>query len=462
MLKKKLTKSNSKTNTFLANHSMRILYLFLKIVMNYSLRVYFPRMKFINMPKKRLGRTIYVSNHAASFMDPISIAGLTRPIVFFMTRSDVFTSITKPILWACQMLPIYRQKDGDDAVKKNEAIFIKCGKILKYGRNLLIFGEGFTDDIFIRRLKKVKKGAVRIGFQALEAQNWKKDIYIAAVGCNYSNPNQMRSDLLISFSDKICLNDYKEVYLKNPNKVINDLTLIVEKRMQEQITHNSIKERAPLHERIMVLTRRGMNAINFNRKIKLEERWRYSQDLANWLNNPERKEDRIEKLNQKTIDYDTLLKKEKVKESLVFWKLENPSGSRSKELISLLVLFPFALIGTLQCAVPFLFSKRTVEKMMKRPVFWGSVKVVFGMITIAIFNIPSTILFHKYISLNGWMTFGYFLSIGLTGLAAYIWMTSRNTYIEKGRINQKNMQSIFEERAAVMNELHQFLPEKFH
>jgi len=441
---------------------MRILYLFLKIVMNYSLRVYFPRMKIINMPKKRLGRTIYVSNHAASFMDPISIAGLTRPIVFFMTRSDVFTSITKPILWACQMLPIYRQKDGDDAVKKNEAIFVKCGEILKYGRNLLIFGEGFTDDVFIRRLKKVKKGTVRIGFQALEKQNWEKEIYIAAVGCNYSNPNQMRSDLLISFSDKICLNDYKDAFLKNPNKVINDLTLIVEKKMQEQVTHNSIKERAPLHERIMILTRRGVNAINFNKNISLEERWRYSQNLANWLNSPERNEEEIEIINQQTIAYDAFLKKEKVKESLVFWKLKTPSGSRTKEMMSLILLLPFALIGTVQCAIPYLFSKRLTEKMMKRPVFWGSVKVIFGMITIAIFNIPSTILFHSYISINGWMTFVYFLSIGITGLAAYTWMISRNKYIEKGKVNQKDMQSVFNKRESIIDELHQFLPEKFH
>ena len=430
--------------------------------MNYSLRVYFPRMKIINMPKKRLGRTIYVSNHAASFMDPISIAGLTRPIVFFMTRSDVFTSITKPILWACQMLPIYRQKDGDDAVKKNEAIFVKCGEILKYGRNLLIFGEGFTDDVFIRRLKKVKKGAVRIGFQALEKQNWEKEIYIAAVGCNYSNPNQMRSDLLISFSDKICLNDYKDAFLKNPNKVINDLTLIVEKKMQEQVTHNSIKERAPLHERIMILTRRGINAINFNKNISLEERWRYSQGLANWLNSPERNEEEIEIINQQTIAYDAFLKKEKVKESLVFWKLKTPSGSRTKEMMSLILLLPFALIGAVQCAIPYLFSKRLTEKMMKRPVFWGSVKVIFGMITIAIFNIPSTILFHSYISINGWMTFVYFLSIGITGLAAYTWMISRNKYIEKGKVNQKDMQSIFNKRESIIDELHQFLPEKFH
>ncbi len=414
------------------------------------------------MPKQRFGRTIYVSNHAASFMDPLVVAGLTRPIVFFMTRSDVFTTITKPILWGFQMLPIYRQKDGDDAVKKNEAVFDRCSRILKWGRNLLIFGEGFTDDIFIRRLKKVKKGAIRIGFLSLEKVNWEKKIYVAAVGCNYSNPNQMRSDLLISFSDKICLNDYKDAFLENPSKVINELTREIEKRMQAQITHNSIKERASLHERIMILTRRGMNAINFNREIPLEERWKYSQQLATWLNSSERKEEVIKAIDQKTIAYEKLLQKEKVEENLVYWKKNNPTGKRTKEQLKLILLFPFALIGAIQCAIPYFFSKKLAEKMMKRPVFWGSVKLVLGMFTIAIFNIPSTLLFHYYLSLNGWMTFAYFLSIGLTGLSAYIWMTTRKDYLKKGVIKKKDLSLVFKERTDTIKALHHFLPEEFH
>jgi 1-acyl-sn-glycerol-3-phosphate acyltransferase len=98
-------------------------------------------------------------------MDPLAVASLRRPIVFFMTRSDVFTSFTKPFLWAAHMLPIYRQQDGVDTKDENTRVFAKCTNILSFGRNLLIFGEGFTDDVFIRRLKPIKKGAIRIGFR---------------------------------------------------------------------------------------------------------------------------------------------------------------------------------------------------------------------------------------------------------------------------------------------------------
>ena len=154
---------------------MRFFYLILKIVLQYSLRIYYPRQKIVNRQRNFFGRTIYVSNHAASFMDPLVIGGLQRPIIFFMTRSDVFTPVMRPILWLAHMLPIYRQHDGEDTKAKNDETFTKCTRVLSFGRNLLIFGEGFTDDVFVRRLKPVKKGAARIGFGTLEAMNWEKD-----------------------------------------------------------------------------------------------------------------------------------------------------------------------------------------------------------------------------------------------------------------------------------------------
>ncbi len=122
---------------------MRLLYFVLYIILKYPLRIFYPRVHSVNSPKNFFGRTIYVSNHAASFMDPLVIASFRNPIVFFLTRSDVFTPISKPILWAAHMLPIYRQHDGVDTKDENQKTFESCAKILNFGRNLLIFGEGF-------------------------------------------------------------------------------------------------------------------------------------------------------------------------------------------------------------------------------------------------------------------------------------------------------------------------------
>lgn len=441
---------------------MRLVYFILFVTLNYTLRVFYPRQKKLNNPKQFGGRTIYVSNHAASFMDPLVAASLRMPIVFFMTRSDVFTPLSKPLLWASHMLPIYRQQDGKDTKAKNEEVFKTCARILKYGRNLLIFGEGFTDDVFIRRLKPVKKGAVRIGFKTLESVDWKKKIYIAAVGCNYSSPNKMRSDVLVSTSDKICLNDYREAFEANPNKVITELTKKVEVLMQEQITHIEKKENAPLHENIMILTRRGMNAENYDRKLSLLNRWKYSRSLAKWLNKEDvEANEELSEFKKASESYFSLLKRFKLDERLFFWKLNNPNASRAKELLTMITLTPFAILGVFHLGLPYILIKRFVEKSFKRKVFHGSVKLILGKIIMGFLNIPFIFLFHAYVYPSWWLAILYYILIGLFGLAAYVWMLNFKDFKAKGIIKKMDTSKLAEKRSRLMEKLKVAIPTEF-
>jgi len=438
---------------------MRILYFILKLTLNYTLRVFYPRLKLHNSPKHFFGRTIYVSNHPASFMDPISIAALRRPIVFFMTRSDVFTPIAKPFLWACQMLPIYRIRDGQESLGKNARVFRRSANVLKYGRGLLIFGEGFTDDVFIRRLKPVKKGPARIAFTALDNLNWEKKVYMVAVGANYSNPNQIRSDYLISHSERFCLNDYEQLYKENPNKAMTEVTRRIEKLMQEQITHVEDKNLAPFHENIMKLTRKGMNADNFDRSIGLKARWRYSQALANWLNEQNIGENEaLAKLKDDTEGYFKLLKRFRLQERILFWKIQNPSGSRAKEVLKMIVLFPFAIAGVLHLGLPYILVKKWAEKSFRRKVFWGSVKLVAGKILMGLMNIPAIFLFYHFVFPSYWLALLYYVLIGLFGVAAYEWGLALRDFKLKGIINKADIRKFAKKRENLMNQIGEVLP----
>jgi len=438
---------------------MRILYFILFITLKYALRIYYPRMKSVHSPKGFFGRTIYVSNHAAAFMDPLVVASFRSPIVFFMTRSDIFTKLTKPILWAAHMLPIYRQQDGVDTKDENKKVFDTCARILNFGRNLLIFGEGFTDDVFIRRLKPLKKGAVRIGFYSLEKINWKKKIYIAAVGCNYSDPNLIGSDFLISTSKRICLNDYKTAYLENPNKVITDLTKLVEQLLIDQITHIEDKNNSNFHENVMKITRKGMNALHSNTKTPLVTRWQYSQKLANWFNQQSaEKMEELASLKDGLERYFSLLNKLRVNENYVFHVQHNTKLARSKELLALLTLTPFAILGVLHCGLIYFVVKRFVEKTFKRRVFWGSVKLIVGMIAMGIVNIPVIFVFTNYIYPSYLLAFLYYSLIGLFGLAAYYWWRNFTVFKEKGVVQRMDLSGVIAKRKALLEQIHREIP----
>ncbi len=438
---------------------MRFFYLTLFFTLKYSLRIFYPRNKSINSPREWYGRTIYVSNHAASFMDPLTSASLRRPIVFFMTRSDVFTPISKPFLWAAHMLPIYRQHDGGDTKDKNLKVFDQCARILSFGRNLLIFGEGFTDDVFIRRLKPIKKGSIRIGFHVLEKINWSKKIYIAAVGINYSDPNEMRSDCLVSTSEKFCLNDYKELYLENPNKVITELTKKVEELLKTQITHVEDIQWSTFHEQVMMLTRKGMNALHSDHSIALETRWRYSQKLALWLNEKTDEEKaHLTPLKDKIEHYFKTIKKDKIDENHVHEMANHGEINRQTDLIRLIILFPFMLLGMVHCAIPYIIVKRFVEKSFKRRVFWSSVKLILGMISIGLLNIPVIFAFHAFIYPSYLLGILYYHLIGLFGLAAYMWFRHLKRYKEKGRAKQMDLQTWVQQRSELLTEIHDQIP----
>ena len=123
--------------------------------------------------------------------------------------------------------------------------------------------------------------------------------------------------------------------------------------MQEQITHVENLDYTDLHENIMILTRRGMNADNFDRKISLIDRWNYSRSLAKWINQEDvESNEKLMSFKKDAESYFSLLKRFKLEERLLFWKINNPGTSRLKELLTMIVLTPFAILGTLHLGIP--------------------------------------------------------------------------------------------------------------
>ncbi len=425
---------------------MRLLYLLVKIVSNYSLRLYFPRIEKINAPKKLFGRTIYVSNHPASFMDPILLGSLQRPIVFFMTRSDIFTPMMKPILWLTQMLPIYRQLDGDGAVGKNAEVFKATSNVLKFGRNLLIFGEGFTDDVFIRRLKPMKKGPARIGFIALESMQWKKKVYISAIGINYGDPNYLRSDVVIANSERFCLNEYQAMYQENPNKAITEVTRRIEAILKPLITHVENKDWAPFHEHVMQIRRNGLHPENTDLRISLKQRYRNSQQLADWLNQQDLENEDLVALKKQADTYFRLQKRLGLKEQFVYTLAKGQSLSVTKELLYLIGMFPFALLGAFHTLIPYVLIKKFTEKTFKRRVFWSSVKMMLGMLAMALFNWPIVSSLNTHLFHNGYLAWIYFFTIPLLGLSAYIWKRQFFDYKAKRKLAAMDLKDFVQKR----------------
>ncbi len=435
---------------------MRIVYLLGYLNLNYAFRFYFRSMKTLNSPKEFYGRTIYVSNHPSSFMDPLMVAGLRRPIVFFLVRSDIFKPLLRPFLWAAHSLPIYRQQDGVDTKEKNEQVFRRCIKILAGGRNLLIFGEGFTDDVFIRRLKPIKKGPARIGFTALEKWNWEKKLYIAGVGNNYSDPNYLGGSVIVSTSDKILLNDYKDLYLENPAKAILEVTKEIENKIKEQIVHVEDAKMAPTHEKITRLTRMGLHPIDRDSEIDLKVRLEYSQKLANWMNMEENLEKTLEIQKDVELYFNELVEKQIPERCVYQASIQRLSGA--KQIFFLIAMLIPALVGFMHCLIPYLLVKYFVEKSFSRKVFWSSVKLLLGMVAMALFNMPFIWLFHDFWYPSWILAIGYYLFIPFFGYTAYMYVRNIKSLKNKIHALKFDLKPIIEKRQKLIQKIKETIP----
>lgn len=437
---------------------MRILYILLYPFVKLAVFLFYKRIVSVNKPKSIFNRTIYAGNHAASFMDPLVVATNNKAVLYFMTRSDVFTTFSKPFLWAFHMLPIYRQQDGVDTKEKNAEIFQKCTDALAAKKNLLIYPEGLTDDVFIRRLKPIKKGAVRIGFIALEATDWKEKVYISAVGCNYTYPNAMRSEVLISNSDPICLNDYRAEYESNSYEVITNLTAKVDELMKAQITHIEREDWSEFHEQIMIISNKGMNYLTYDKTLTLEQRWKYSKNLADWLNTfNETIPHEIENLKWELSTYFEKLKKVEILDCDLKAKKDN-SYNGFLNLIAIIALLPFAILGVFHCYLPYRFVKNFVEKKFKRSVFWGSTKMILGLFIFSLFNVPIVVILTNYLNQPFWIGLIYFVAISFFWLSFVSIKLKIIQFVRMSKIKRMDTNELMKMRQILEERIQQIVP----
>jgi hypothetical protein len=347
------------------------------------------------------------------------------------------------------MLPIYRQRDGVNTKEKNLAVFKKCSKTLLRNRNLLIFGEGVTDDVFVRRLKPIKKGAVRIGFTALESCEWQEDIYIAAVGCNYSEPSIYGSDLLINNSKPIHLNAFRKQYEENSGKIILELTAQLQSLLQDTITHVNNTADTELHEDMMRIQQKGMTHLYRNHS-DLESRYKYSVHLASLV---EKNSKELSGLKIQLKTYFEKLRELNISDDLLF-DAHTDVFSWKKCLLHLF-LAPMVLLGIIHCGLFYWPIKVFVERKFRRPVFWSSTKLIMMMFIAGLSNLTVFIWLPSFF---GWpLSVLYFCLIPFFGHVFHrsfaFWKRMYQVYL----ISQRNTSSLWNERMELNHKITTFV-----
>ncbi len=179
-------------------------YNLLKFWIRSGLYLYFARIKVSGLehvPKDK--PVLFLPNHQSALVDVLLLAVDCNRKPYFLTRSDVFKKPwLKRFFSYLQMLPIYRIRDGREALRNNDGVFAVCAGLLERGEAILMFPE--ANHNLKRRVRPLSKGFTRILFGALE-KNPDIDVRLVPVGLNYRDAENFPDSVAINFGENIPL-----------------------------------------------------------------------------------------------------------------------------------------------------------------------------------------------------------------------------------------------------------------
>lgn len=212
----------------------KALYQLVKLWVKLSLHLYFRQIKTYgleNVPRDRA--VLFLPNHQNALLDVLLIAVDCDRKPYFLTRSDVFKGKWLTAVFEFfQMIPIYRIRDGREAIKHNQEVFGRCSELLTANQALLMFPE--ANHNLKRRVRPLSKGFTRILWSTFDS-NDQLDVHLIPVGMNYQNAT--------AFPDRVALYFGKSIPSRvfyDPGDIRSSVTAIKNKvtnELQKLTTH---------------------------------------------------------------------------------------------------------------------------------------------------------------------------------------------------------------------------------
>lgn len=395
-----------------------------------------------NLPQD--GAIIFAINHANTLMDALVILTADRKPKVFVARADIFKNrkLAK-ILTFLKIMPIMRQRDGIQAVKKNQETIDKAVDVLKDKIPFCIFPEGTHQAKY--SLRSLSKGIFRIAFQAHE-QMPDTPLYIVPVGLKYGDFFRFRSTVRLQYGQPINVGEFiaKNEHL-SPQEQMNSMKELLTERLGSTIfyipndeDYQSTYEICKAVEPVEVEELRKEKA---NKKIHaLEVQHQANNHTLKRLeaikeNEPEKAKKLLE-LGEKA---GKLRKKKGIDIESV--SVDKPLISRMARIILALITLPYSLPVSV-LASPLALICKYIFKMLKDPAFRNSVR--FLMI---LFVWPLLMILYSVIAFV-WLPWLWALCVILLVMPAPIvahelWKTVRLSVSDIKLLKEKKLRKIY-------------------
>lgn len=363
---------------------------------------------------------IFTANHQNALMDALALLFNIKKQLVFMARADMFNNkIIAPILYFLKILPIFRIRDGVEAVKKNDSIFNKTVEVIAGNNGLVILPEG--NHAGVHHLRPLKKGFARIAFQTEAAHNFTMHIHIVPVGIEYSNYEDCRSTLIVNFGRAISVKDYEQQYRESPVHAINALKEKLSERIREVMLNIDSKRFYSLFDQLRHIYRKKMFSILSIQEQTHPNALKADQTLIDALSESEnRNPEHLLDIEKKVVILNRSM--EKVQVSLDMLNANQlPFYKITGYFLLLLTTSPLFLYGRINNFIPYYITTLISEKI-KDPQFRSSIKYGLAIVLFPVLYLLQSLLFYNY-SLQATLTLAYFISLPFSGILAWLYKT---------------------------------------
>lgn len=196
------------------------LYTFLKYFVDWSVKSSYRKYQvegLDNIPAD--GSVIWGANHTNALMDPMVLLSSSGIRKVFVARADIFRkNWARKALSFLRVMPIYRIRDGINAVKHNDAAIAQATGVVLDGVPFVIYPEATHRPK--HSLLKLSKGIFHIAESAIAQSPEGKPVYIQPIGIEYSDYFRFRNNVLIRFGQPINITEIMKKHSDEPEPVM--------------------------------------------------------------------------------------------------------------------------------------------------------------------------------------------------------------------------------------------------
>ena len=331
-----------------------------------------------NIPKD--GAIIFAPNHTNTLMDALVVLCYDSTPKVFVARADIFKNpVLAKIFHFLKIMPIMRQRDGFQAVKKNQEIINKSVDVLKDKIPFCIFPEG-THQAKYSSLP-LSKGIFRIAFQANELMP-DVPLYIVPVGICYGDFFRFRSTIRMEFGKPINVGAYLAEHAElSAQEQTNGMKDLLTERLHDTLFHipNDDDYRAtyevcnamePFEMDALLKADKHMDSVEAQFQA-------HKRTLEHILAMKNENPDKAKKL----LEFGKEASKKRQKKGIDFESasVKKPLTARIPRLLLALLTLPYTLPASLLASpvvglCQFLFTK------LKDKAFWNSIRFVVNLV----------------------------------------------------------------------------------